>query len=122
MRVTAGILGIIGSVAVLWMGAMAFLAGGMLIALPIASEIPRPTPEPFQVGMMSLAAGALALAFSVVILARRMPRTSSGTLVVAGLIALLFQNVFGVIVIVAGLLGIAAYLISRRTDRRLQPA
>jgi hypothetical protein len=109
VRTVAGIVGVVGAVALLASGVLACVGGALVLGLPHAPEqTAARTADVIVGGFVQVVAAAVALAFSVVLLAARLPRTASLILVLAGVLAIAFQGWLAVIVCAAGLLGLAA--------------
>jgi hypothetical protein len=89
------------------------------MGLPSASPTqPNAPAEVFRFATIWMASGAVALASSVVVLARRKPpRAVPVVLVLAGAVVMATEGWVGVFLIVAGLLGIGGDLVSRRRSR-----
>jgi hypothetical protein len=108
MRRTAGVVGLVGALLTLGAGMMYFVAGGILMGLPGGASAGASTATVIQAGFAQVGAAAIALAFSVVLLANRMPRAASAVLMAAGLLAVAFQGWLGAVLIAAGLLGLTS--------------
>jgi hypothetical protein len=121
VRITAGILGLVGALVTLFVGVIFIFGSSISIGMeshghpndPARPDLTRT----FREGGILILASAIALAFSVTLLCSRLRVASSVVLIGTGLIGLLASGWTAGVLVIAGLLGFVA-----ARQKRLQPA